>query len=146
MLFRSQLDAIVHAAIAGGGPLNVMDLPRGNLLTVHCQELMEQASTGSPWFAPPAILREIGNRPWHDPKNPGDARYDDALAKKVIDRILAVLFARTYFVVDHDICSPSDLDWLTRMALGFPKGLLSLAEEYGVDRVHAICTEYAATS
>jgi len=140
----AQIDAIVHKAIAGGGPLNVMDLTRGNLLTVHCQELMQEAPTGGAWFAPPAILREVGNRTWHDPKNPGDARHDEALGKTVLNRILAVLFARTYFVVDHGICAPSDLDWLTRMALGFRKGLLSLAEEYGVDAVHAICTEYAA--
>lgn len=140
----AQVDAIVHKAIAGGGPLNVMDLTRGNLLTVHCQELMQEAATGGPWFAPPAILREVGNRPWHDPKNPGDSAHDEALGKKVLNRILAVLFARTYFVVDHGICTPSDLDWLTRMALGFRKGLLSLAEEYGIDKVHAICTEYAA--
>lgn len=140
----AQIDAIVHKAIAGGGPLNVMDLTRGNLLTVHCQELMQEAPTGGPWFAPPAILREVGNKTWHDPKNPGDARYDEALGKTVLNRILAVLFARTYFVVDQNICAPSDLDWLTRMALGFRKGLLSLAEEYGADTVHAICTEYAA--
>ncbi len=140
----AQIDAIVHKAIAGGGPLNVMDLTRGNLLTVHCQELMQEASTGGPWFAPPAILREVGNRSWHDPKNPGDAAHDEALGKNVLNRILAVLFARTYFVVDQGICTPSDLDWLTRMALGFRKGLLSLAEEYGIDQVHAICMEYAA--
>jgi len=140
----AQIDAIVHKAIAGGGPLNVMDLTRGNLLTVHCQELMQEAPTGGPWFAPPAILREVGNRPWHDPKNPGDSNHDEALGKTVLNRILAVLFARTYFVVDHDICAPSDLDWLTRMALGFRKGVLSLAEEYGIEKVHAICTEYAA--
>jgi enoyl-CoA hydratase/3-hydroxyacyl-CoA dehydrogenase len=140
----AQIDAIVHKTIAGGGPLNVMDLTRGNLLTVHCQELMQEAPTGGPWFAPPAILREVGNRSWHDPKNPGNTAYDETLGKTVLNRILAVLFARTYFVVDQGICAPSDLDWLTRMALGFRKGLLSLAEEYGIDRVHAICTEYAA--
>jgi enoyl-CoA hydratase / 3-hydroxyacyl-CoA dehydrogenase len=141
----SQVDAIVNDAIGGGGPLNVMDLTRGNLLTVHCQELMRDAPTGSAWFDPPALLRETGNRPWHDPKNPGDARYDESLGKKVLDRILAVLFARTYFVADQNICAPSDLDWLTRMSLGFRRGLLSLAEEYGAPRVHAACAGYAAT-
>lgn len=140
----AQIDAIVHKAIAGGGPLNVMDLTRGNLLTVHCQELMQEAPTGGPWFAPPAILREVGNGSWHNPKKPGDASHDEALGKTVLNRILAVLFARTYFVVDQGICAPSDLDWLTRMALGFRKGLLSLAEEYGVEQVHAICMEHAA--
>lgn len=139
----AQVDAIVNDAIGGGGPLNVMDLTRGNLLTVHCQELMRDAPTGSAWFEPPAILREVGSRPWHDPKSPGDGRYDAALGKRVLDRILAVLFARTYFVADNGICAPSDLDWLTRMSLGFRRGLLSLAEEYGAPRVRAMCAAYA---
>ena len=140
----AQVDAIVHDAIGGGGPLNVMDLTRGNLLTVHCQELMRDAPTGSPWFEPPAILREQGNRPWHDPKNPSVSLYDETLGKTVLDRILAVLFARTYFVADQNICEPSDLDWLTRMSLGFRKGLLSLAEEFGIEKVHAVCSAFAA--
>lgn len=141
----AQIDAIVNDAIGGGGPLNVLDATRGNLLTVHCQELMEHAKTGTPWFKAPAILTKKGNDPWHDPTRPGDASYDDALRDTVLNRILAVLFARTYFVADNDICAPTDLDWLTRMALGFRKGLLDLAEDMGMDKVHAICAEYAET-
>ena len=140
----AQVDAIVHTAIGGGGPCNVLDATRGNLLTVHCQELMQAAKfTGTPWFAPPAILKERGNTPWHDRNAPADASYDDALRKKVLDRILAVLFARTYVVVDRGICEPTELDWMTRMALGFRKGILDLASEMGMDQVHEICMTYA---
>lgn len=140
----AQVDAIVHDAVAGGGPLNVMDLTRGNLLTVHCQELMRDAPTGSPWFAPPAILSAVGNGAWHDPKNPGVRAYDAALRKTVLDRILAVLFARTYFVAEQGICDPSDLDWLTKMSLGFRDGLLSLAGEYGAEAVRDLCLAFEA--
>lgn len=140
----AQVDAIVHTAIGGGGPCNVLDATRGNLLTVHCQELMQDAETGTPWFAPPAILKERGNAPWHDRNAPADATHDEALRKQVLDRILAVLFARTYFVVDRGICAPTELDWMTRQALGFRKGLLDLAAEMGMDHVHEICTTYAA--
>lgn len=140
----AQVDAIVHDAIAGGGPLNVMDLTRGNLLTVHCQELMRDAATGSPWFQAPAILSRVGNGNWHDPKNPTDRSYDAALQKVVLDRILAVLFARTYFVAEQGICAPADLDWLSRMSLGFRKGLLSLAEEYGAETVRDLCLAFEA--
>jgi enoyl-CoA hydratase/3-hydroxyacyl-CoA dehydrogenase len=45
-----QVDKIVNDAIGGGGPFNVMDLTRGNLLNVKCLKLMEEASTGSEWF------------------------------------------------------------------------------------------------
>jgi enoyl-CoA hydratase / 3-hydroxyacyl-CoA dehydrogenase len=141
-----QVDRIVNEAIGGGGPFNVMDLTRGNLLNVKCLKLMEEADTGTPWFAPPEVFSTQANTPWLDHKNPGESAYDEALGKTVLDRILAVLLGRTYFVVDHDICDPADLNWLTRNALGFSSGLLDLAESLGADRVREICTTYAAAN
>jgi enoyl-CoA hydratase/3-hydroxyacyl-CoA dehydrogenase len=140
----AQVDKIVNDAIGGGGPFNVMDATRGNLLTVHCQELMRDAKTGSAWFEPPKILSERGNDAWHDRKNPGEAAHDDKLKRIVLDRILAVLLARTYFVVDNNICSATEMNWMSRMALGFRSGLLELAGELGAERVHELCTAYAA--
>ena len=52
----AQVDQVVDAAVGGGGPFMVMDLTRGNLLNVHCLELMRDAPTGSPWFEPPPIF------------------------------------------------------------------------------------------
>ncbi|MFH1842319.1 MAG: 3-hydroxyacyl-CoA dehydrogenase/enoyl-CoA hydratase family protein [bacterium] len=140
----AQVDQIVNDAIGGGGPFNVMDLTRGNLLNIHCLELMRDADTGSQWFDPPAIFAEQANTPWHDRQNPGDPSYDEALGKTVLDRILAVLLGRTYFVVDNGICHPREFNWMSRNALGFGQGLLDLAADLGVDRVHDICTAYAA--
>ena len=60
----AQIDRIVNEAVGGGGPFNVMDLTRGNLLTVHCQEMMRDAPTGSTWFDPPHILTTQGNQAW----------------------------------------------------------------------------------
>lgn len=142
----AQVDKIVNDAIGGGGPFNVMDATRGNLLTVHCQELMQSAPTGSPWFKAPAILSTQGDTPWHDRSQPHDAGYDAALAEVVLDRILAVLIGRTYFVVDNEICEPADLNWMTRMALGFSQGLLDLTESIGAARANSLCTSYAAAN
>ncbi|MCE9576636.1 MAG: enoyl-CoA hydratase/isomerase family protein [Deltaproteobacteria bacterium] len=61
----------------------------------------------------------------------------------MLDRILAVLFGRTYAVLDAGTCAATELDWMTRMALGFRKGLLELAAEYGAARVHELCTRFA---
>lgn len=140
----AQVDRIVNDAVGGGGPFNVMDLTRGNLLTVHCQELMRDASTGSDWFEPPKLLSTQGNSPWHDRRSPYDSSYDEALKAQVLDRILAVLFGRTFFVLDYEICEAADLDWMTRTALGFSVGILSLAREWGMERVQALCEAYAA--
>ena len=139
----AQVDKIVDSAIGGGGPFRVMDLTKGNLLNVHCMELMRDADTGSEWFEPPPIFTEQGNTSWFEREGANYADYDDALAKTVLDRILAVLMGRTLFVVDHEICAPGALNWLTRMALGFGEGLLDVAEELGAERVHGLCTKYA---
>ena len=139
----AQIDKIVDDAIGGGGPFHVMDATRGNLLTVKCQKLMQHADTGSDWFAPPPALEKQGNTPWHDRKNPGAASYDEATQKAVLDRIFAVLIARTYFVVDHNICGARDLNWMTHMALGFHKGLVTLCADWGAERAHQLCSQYA---
>ena len=140
----AQVDRIVNDAVGGGGPFNVMDLTRGNLLTVHCQELMRDAVTGSPWFEAPTLLTTQGDQLWHDRRNPLDARYDEALREVVLNRIMAVLFGRTFFVLDEEICEAADLDWMTRTALGFSTGILTLAREWGMERVHSICTQFQA--
>jgi enoyl-CoA hydratase / 3-hydroxyacyl-CoA dehydrogenase len=141
----AQVDAIVNAALGGGGPFNVMDLTKGNLLTHKCQLLMQKAPTGTAWFAPPAILTKQGDKPWHDRASSGDSAHDEALSKKVLDRILAVLLARTYFVVEQNIATAIETNWLTRMALGFTKGLLEVGEELGAARVRELLVRYAET-
>ena len=138
----AQVDRIVNEAVGGGGPFNVMDLTRGNLLTVHCQEMMRDAPTGSSWYEPPALLSTQGNQAWHDRKNPQPTQYDEATKTKVLDRIMAVLFARTFFVLDYEICEAADLDWMTRTALGFQVGILSLAREWGLEKVKDVCLAY----
>jgi enoyl-CoA hydratase / 3-hydroxyacyl-CoA dehydrogenase len=140
----AQVDAIVNDAIGGGGPFNVMDLTRGNLLVHKCQLLMQHAKTGTPWFAPPAILEKQGNEPWHDRNAPGNPSYDAALRDQVLGRILAVLCSRSYFLIEHGVCAPTETNWLMRMALGFRQGTLELAEELGGARVRELCEGYAA--
>ena len=139
------VDAIVHAAIGGGGPFNVMDLTKGNLLVEKCQRLMQNAKTGTPWFAPPAILAKQGDTPWHDKKAPALAASTAELARTVMDRMLAVLFARTYFLIEEGVCTPTETNWLMRMALGFTKGTLEIAEDLGPARVRDLCLAYAET-
>ena len=107
---------------------------------------MQEAPTGTPWFAPPEIFTKQANTPWHDRKNPGDPKIDPAKGQKVVDRILAVLLSRTMFVVEKEICDPRDLNWMTRTALGFRKGLLDLAADMGMEKVHSICSAYAEKS
>jgi enoyl-CoA hydratase/carnithine racemase len=139
----AQVDEVVDAAVGGGGPFWVMDLTGGNPLNVHCLELMRDAPSGSPWFEPPEIFRRQGKTPWHAGGKPAREPCPPGIATEIRERILAVLVARTYFVVDHGICDPSDTDWLTRNALGFSRGLLDVAASLGADDARRLCTAYA---
>jgi enoyl-CoA hydratase/3-hydroxyacyl-CoA dehydrogenase len=141
----AQVDKIVNDAVGGGGPLNVMDLTHGNMLVVHLQELMRDAPGGTAWFAPPALLSKQGNKPWHDPKAPGKTKFTKAQKKQVLDRILAVLLARSFAVAENGVCEPSDLNWLIRMSLGFTEGLLDFGHKLGADRVAELCLGYQKT-
>lgn len=140
----AQVDEVVDRAVGGGGPFRVMDLTAGNLLNVHCLELMRDAPGGGEWFAPPSIFRAQGTRPWHAEGQPTREPCAPELARQIRERILAVLLARTAFVADNGICEPADLDWLTRNALGFREGLLDLAHTLGADEAYRICTSFAA--
>lgn len=134
-----QVDQVVDQALGGGGPFNVMDLTRGNLLTVHCQELMYEIDHNN-WFKAPEILTTQGNQAWFNKhQQQAHTPLDTQTAKIVLDRILAVLFARNFYLLDNEICAPAQIDWLAKMALGFSKGFLALACEMGMDQVQAIC-------
>ncbi|HEY5675252.1 MAG TPA: enoyl-CoA hydratase/isomerase family protein, partial [Myxococcales bacterium] len=141
----AQIDRVVDEAVGGGGPFLVMDLTRGNPLNVHCLELMRAAPTGTAWFTSPRNMVAQGVTPWHEKGKPARAPCPPEVARQIRDRILAVLIGRTCFVADHEICAPSDLDWLTRNALGFSTGLLDRAERLGAAEAHRVCREYAAT-
>jgi enoyl-CoA hydratase/3-hydroxyacyl-CoA dehydrogenase len=138
----AQVDKIVNDAVGGGGPFNVMDLTRGNMLVVHAQELMRDAPGGTKWFSPRALLSKQGNTPWHNPKAPGDSKSTEAQKKQVLDRILAVLLGRSFAVAENDVCEPSDLNWLIRMSLGFTEGMLDYGHKLGADRVAELCLSY----
>jgi len=140
----AQVDKVVDEAVGGGGPFWVMDLTRGNLLNVHCLALMQHGPKGSAWFTPPPSFTEQGNKPWHASGKPAREACRPEVAAEIRARILAVLLARTYFVLDEKICAPSDLNWLTRNALGYSMGLLDLAEKLGADECRRLCTDYAA--
>ena len=136
----AQVDQIVNSAIGGGGPLNVMDLTNGNVLVVHIQELMQEV--GGEWFAPPALLVKQGTARWRNPKAAEDTNHTQAQAKRVMDRILAVLLGRAYAVAENGVCDASDLNWLLRMSLGFNEGTLDLGKKLGAEHVAELCLNY----
>ena len=139
-----QIDRIINDAIGGGGPFRVADMTQGNVLIVHCQQLMMLGHPGNTWFAPPDILVKQANQIWRDKKQMASSLYDEETARKVMDRILPVLLARTFYIIENQICDPGDLEWLLKNSLGFKYGMLELARSMGMQKVKALCLQYKA--
>ncbi|MFC1656031.1 3-hydroxyacyl-CoA dehydrogenase/enoyl-CoA hydratase family protein [Patescibacteria group bacterium] len=140
---RYQVDLIANKHIGGGGPYLVHDLTGGNPLTIHCLELLQEHHQ-SEWFQTPQLLIDQGTEKWleHQPDPEKDA-YDAATEKAVMDRLHAVLLGTTFHALDNELCAPGDLDWLTRMALGFKTGLLEMGNNMGMGQVRDLCQAYA---
>jgi enoyl-CoA hydratase/3-hydroxyacyl-CoA dehydrogenase len=138
----AQIDATVDAALGGGGPFRVADMTRGNPLIAHCQDLLAE-HYGLSWFKPPRILVERGDRPWYgaDGEFP-DREISPVTRQTMEDRVLAVVFARSFDLIDKGICQAGDLDWLLRNSLGFRRGPLRQALEMGMADVARLCASY----
>lgn len=138
----AQIDALVDGVLGGGGPFRVADMTRGNPLIAHCQDLLTE-HYGLSWFQPPRILVERGDRPWYGEGDEFPDRDISPATRKVIEeRVLAVVLARSFDLVDKEICQAGDLDWLLRNSLGFRRGPLRQAFEMGMKEVARLCAAY----
>ncbi len=108
MATPAQVDKIVNDAIGGGGPFNVHGpdarQPAQRALPGADAGGARPAATGS--RRPPIFAKQAQ----HALARPQEPRRPDATTrrwrKKVLDRILAVLLGRTYFVVDNEHLRP----------------------------------------
>ncbi len=71
---------------------------------------------------------------------------DEALGKKILDRVLAMLINEACDAVFMNIATPEDVDLAMTNGVNYPKGLLQWADEIGLpqvlDRMTALQVEY----
>jgi hypothetical protein len=92
----------VNDAIGGGGPFNVMDLTKGNLLVAQVPAPDATRGDGQRLVRAPGDLEEAADAPWHDKDAPGDARTTRPSPRTPCSAASSrCCFARTYFVVEQ---------------------------------------------
>jgi len=64
-----------------------------------------------------------------------DPTKDEALGRRIVDRILAMLINEAAEAVHYGIGSPSDVDLAMTKGVNYPKGLLAWGNEIGLDNV-----------
>tara|TARA_Y100000782_G_scaffold66442_1_gene72290 strand:+ start:25575 stop:26750 length:1176 start_codon:yes stop_codon:yes gene_type:complete len=67
-------------------------------------------------------------------KNPAPKK-DEKLGKKIVDRILVMLFNEAIDAVFLNIASKKDIDLAMTKGVNYPKGLLKWADQYGLEDV-----------
>ncbi|NNK81158.1 MAG: 3-hydroxybutyryl-CoA dehydrogenase, partial [Flavobacteriales bacterium] len=63
------------------------------------------------------------------------ANKDEALGKKIVDRIVALLIDEAADAVMYGVASPEDVDTAMTKGVNYPKGLLAWADEIGITEV-----------
>ncbi|MCA9523268.1 MAG: enoyl-CoA hydratase/isomerase family protein [Myxococcales bacterium] len=131
------VDGIAHDLFGDGGPLRLLrDGPTTEQIRNDLDRLHKLH--GSAWFIAPSHL---------DPRaaNTGTApeRLSTAIAGRVASRLQAALLGRALALIDRRVCNASDVDWLSRSALGMPEGLIALAQRIGAAGLLGRCWAYA---
>lgn len=113
----AQVNAVCDQVVGGSGAFNVLNITGANSIGVFCCNMM--AEMHGSWWIPPRLLADQGKRLWD---LSGDTVCDERTRIVISERLMAVILSRAIWLVDHEVISATDLDWLCRMALGFKFG------------------------
>jgi len=128
------------------GPFELMDLI-GNDVNFTVTETMFRAFYGEPRYRPSFTqqrLVEAGRlgrktgRGYYDYREGAvrpEPRRDEALGKRVLQRILALLINEAADAVFWNVATPADADLAMTKGVNYPKGLLAWGDEIGPDVV-----------
>ncbi len=67
-----------------------------------------------------------------------EAKKDEALGKKIFERILAMLINEAADAIYMNICSEKDLETAMTKGVNYPKGLLAWANAFGIEKTVSI--------
>ncbi len=128
------------AAYVHAGPFHVLNLARGNPIITETNTL--QAEEEGAHYTPAPIFRSVEQ--WLTVAPGKCVELDAATDAALRERMLGVLFAQSFDILDRAIGAPADLDLGCRLALGFKRGPLELMRELGESQTRRIAERFAA--
>ncbi|MBI4427189.1 MAG: enoyl-CoA hydratase/isomerase family protein [Candidatus Magasanikbacteria bacterium] len=133
----AQVNAIADKYIGGSGAFNVLNITAGNKIIRFCADMMRE-KYGDYWTAPPVLLQQ-GSQPWD---LSGDKSCNEETERTIHDQLMAAIIGRAVWLVDNNVISATDLDWLCKNALGFKFGLVAQFNQ-DPNEIRTICAIYA---
>ncbi|MBI5222703.1 MAG: enoyl-CoA hydratase/isomerase family protein [Candidatus Magasanikbacteria bacterium] len=133
----AQVNAVANKHVGGSGAFNVLNITAANAIADFCCQMMRQKH--GDWWVTPQLLIEQGTQPWD---LSGDTSCSEETERTIRDRLMAVIVGRAIWLVDNNVVSPTDLDWLCKNALGFKFGPVARFN-HAPDEFKDICAAYA---
>jgi len=133
----AQVDKVAEEFVSAG-PFFVLNLANGNPIIVEATTLqMEEGAH----YQPASILASVHR--WQVPRPGGKVEVPDGLKKTIRDRLLGILFAQSFDIVDRQIGTKADLNFGCQVALGFRQGPLDVMTRQGESEVSRIMAAFA---
>jgi len=128
----AQIDTVAGDYVQAG-PFFVLNLAHGNPIIVETNTLqMEEGAH----YRPADIFRSVETWKTADPGKP--LPVEPAVAGRVRDRLLGILWSQSFDIVDRGIGGAADLDLGCALALGFKRGPFDLMAEQGEKELRRI--------
>ncbi|MHB8874607.1 MAG: 3-hydroxyacyl-CoA dehydrogenase/enoyl-CoA hydratase family protein [Myxococcaceae bacterium] len=128
----AQVDTVASDYVQAG-PFFVLNLARGNPIIVETNTLqMEEGAH----YRPADIFRSVDTWKTAAPGKP--VPVEPAVAGRVRDRLLGILFSQSFDIVDRGIGDASDLNLGCALALGFKRGPFDIMAEQGEKELRRI--------
>jgi enoyl-CoA hydratase / 3-hydroxyacyl-CoA dehydrogenase len=132
----SQIDKVAEE-IVFAGPFFVLNMANGNPIIVETNTLqMEEGEH----YRPAPILNSVDRWSTHRPGTGPDI--PENLQAAIRDRLLGILFAQSFDIIDRGIGTMADLNFGCQIALGFKEGPLDIMKRLGQDEVQRIMDRF----
>ena len=132
----SQIDAVAEEFVFAG-PFYVLNMAQGNPIIIETNTLQMEEG---PHYRPAPVFGSVETWLTHRPGTRLEVPED--IRNAIRDRMLGILFAQSFDIVDRVIGTKEDLNFGCQIALGFRKGPFDIMQDIGEAEVGRIMGKF----
>jgi enoyl-CoA hydratase / 3-hydroxyacyl-CoA dehydrogenase len=132
-----EIDKVAEEFVSAG-PFYVLNMANGNPIIIETNRLQMEEG---PHYKPAPIFRSVER--WFTNRPGAKLAVSDETMKIIRDRMLGILFSQSFDIIDRGIGTKADLNYGSKIALGFKKGPLDIMRDLGEAEVKRIMKKFS---
>jgi enoyl-CoA hydratase/3-hydroxyacyl-CoA dehydrogenase len=133
----AEIDKVAEEFVSAG-PFYVLNMANGNPIIIETNTLqMEEGAH----YKPAPIFRSVER--WFTSRPGAKVAVSEETMKIIRDRMLGILFSQSFDIIDRGIGTKADLNYGSKIALGFKKGPLDIMRDLGEAEVKRIMKKFS---